>query len=157
MFSIKIHRYDTSVKLVFVSWCLIKVCFPNNLWRKNNLHIWFMRIWSKICHFKNFGIFICPPNGHIFIDLPSTRRRNSAWKLCQDFIDFERSIHVETMTSIRRGNFNIKSTFKIDEISTSFPPGLFYIVSMSNRHNFFTRCFLSIIFEHFLLWEPILN
>ena len=38
------------------------------------------------------------------------------------------------------------STFKIEEISMSFPSGYFYAVSMSNRCNCFTRSFLSIIF-----------
>ena len=57
------------------------------------------------------------PNGHIFVDSPSIRRRNSTWKVCRDFIDFERRIHVEIMTSIRRGNFDVDSTFKIAEIS----------------------------------------
>ena len=61
------------------------------------------------------------------------------------------------MTSIRRGNFDVDSTFKIDEISMSSPRGFFYVVSTSNRRNFFSRCFHSIIFLHFLLWEPILN
>ena len=60
-------------------------------------------------------------------------------------------IQVEIITLIWRGNFNVDSTFKIDKISMSFPRGIFYVVSMSNRLNFFTRCFLSIILEHFLL------
>ena len=30
------------------------------------------------------------PNGHIFVDLPSIRRRNSPWKVRQNYIDFER-------------------------------------------------------------------
>ena len=64
---------------------------------------------------------------------------------------------MEIITSIRRGNFNVDSTFKIDEILLRFPHGFFYVVSMSNRGNCFTRCLLSIIFEHFLLWEPILS
>ena len=45
---------------------------------------------------------------------------------------FERRIHVEIMTSIRRGNFDLDSTFKIDEITLSFPRGYFDIVSTSN-------------------------
>ena len=85
------------------------------------------------------------PNGPIFVDSPSIRRRNSTWKVRQDIIDFERWIHVEIMTSIRRGNFDVDSTFKIDKISMSFPRGFFYVVSTSNRHNFCTRCFYCII------------
>ena len=61
------------------------------------------------------------------------------------------------LTSIWHGYFHVDSTFKIDKISMSFPRGFFYVVSTSNRRNFCTRCFHSIIFYHFLLWEPILN
>ena len=45
----------------------------------------------------------------------------------------------------RRGYFDVDSTFKIDEISMTSPRGFFYVVSMSNRHNFCTRCFHFII------------
>ena len=86
------------------------------------------------------------PNGHIFVDSPSIRRRNSTWKVCENYIDFERQIHVEIMTSIRRGNFDMDSTFKIDVISMSSPRRFFCVASTSNRHNFCTRCFHSIIF-----------
>ena len=47
------------------------------------------------------------PNGHILIDSPSIRRRNSTWKVRRNYIDFERRIHVEIMTSIRRGNVDV--------------------------------------------------
>ena len=86
------------------------------------------------------------PNGHIFIHSPSIRRQNSRWKVRWNYIHFERRIHLEIMTSIRRGYFDVDSTFKIDEISMTSPRGFFYVVSMSNRHNFCTRCFHSIIF-----------
>ena len=77
-------------------------------------------------------------------DSLSIRRRNSTWKVRRDFIDFERWIHVKSMTSIRRGNFNVDSTLKFDEISMRFPRGFFYVVSLSNRRNCFTHCsFLS--------------
>ena len=94
-----------------------------------------------------FLIFILKisPNGHIFVDSPSIRRRNSTWKVCRDFIDFERRIHLEIMTSIRRGNFRVDSTFKIDEISMSSQREFFYVVSTSNWHNFRTHCLHSII------------
>ena len=103
------------------------------------------------------------PNGHIFVDSPSIWRRNSTWKVRGNYIDFERRIHVEIMTSIRRGNFDVDSTFKIDKISMGFPRGFFYVVSTLNRRNFFTCCFHCIIplyhciIVHFLLWEPILS
>ena len=42
--------------------------------------------------------------------------------------------------------FDVDSTFKIDEISMSSPRGFFYVVSASNQRNFCTRCFHSIIF-----------
>ena len=71
-------------------------------------------------------------NGHIFVDSPSIRRQNSTWKVRGNYIDFERRIHVEIMTSIRRGYFDVDSTFKIDEILMSSPRGFFYVVSTSN-------------------------
>ena len=86
------------------------------------------------------------PNEHIFVDLPWIWRRNSTWKVRGNYIDFERQMDVEIMTSIRRGYFDVDSTFKIDEISMSSPRGFFYVVSTSNRRNFCTRCFHSIIF-----------
>ena len=97
------------------------------------------------------------PNGHIFVDSPSIRRRNSTWKVHGNYINFEGWIHVEIMTSIRRGYFDVDSTFKIDKISMSSLGGFFFVVSTLNRRNVCTRCFHSIIFYHFLLWEPILN
>ena len=54
------------------------------------------------------------PIGHIFVDSLSIRRRNAKWKVRRAFIDFERPVHVEIITLIRRGNFNVDSTFKID-------------------------------------------
>ena len=53
----------------------------------------------------------------------------------------KRQIHEEIMTSIRCGNFEVDSTFKICEILMSFPRGLFYVVSTSNRRNFCTLGF----------------
>ena len=97
------------------------------------------------------------PNGHIFVDSPFTRRQNSTWIVCGNNIDFERRIHVEIMSSIRRRYFNVDSTFKIDEILMNSSREFFYVVSTLNRRNFCTRCFHSIIFYHFLLWEPILS
>ena len=97
------------------------------------------------------------PNVHIFVDLPSIRCHNSTRNVRRDFINFKRWIHVEIMTSIQRGNFNLDLAFKIDEISMSFRHGFFYVVSISNRRNCFARCFLSFIFEYFLLWQHILS
>ena len=57
------------------------------------------------------------PNGHIFVDSPSIWRRNSTWKVRGNYIDFERRIHVEIMTSIRRG-FDFQNRRNIDEFST---------------------------------------
>ena len=90
-------------------------------------------------------------------DTKWTHLRNTTWKVRRDFIDFERRIYVEIMTPTRRRNFSVDSAFKMDEISMSFPRGFFYVVSMSNRRNCFTTCFLSIIFENFLLWVTILS
>ena len=86
------------------------------------------------------------PNGHIFVDLPWIWRRNSTWKVRGNYIDFERWMDVEIMTSIRCRYFDVDSTFKIDEISMGPPRGFFYVVSTSNRRNFCTHCFHSIIF-----------
>ena len=91
----------------------------------------------------NFGGYV--PNGHILVDSPSIRRRNSSWKVRRNYIDFERLIHVEIMTSIRCGNFDVDSTFKIHEISMSFPRGFLDVVSTSNWRNFCTDCFHFII------------
>ena len=76
----------------------------------------------------------------------SIQRRNSTWKVFGNYVNFERRIHVEIMTSIRRGYFDKDSTFKIDEMSVSSPRRFFYVVSTLNRRNFCTRCFHSIIF-----------
>ena len=86
---------------------------------------------------------------------------DSTWKFHMEgsgnYIDFERRIHMEVMTSIQRGYFDVDSTFKVDDISMSSPCGFFCVVSTSKRRNFCTCCFHSINFWHFLLWEPILN
>ena len=97
---------------------------------------------SNIVFFFFFSCKTCSnqysPNGHRFVDSPSFQRRNSTWKVRPDFINFETRIHMEIMTSIWRGNFDVDSTFKIDEISMSSPGGFFYVVST-------------------LLWEPVLT
>ena len=80
------------------------------------------------------------PNGHILVDSLSIRRRNPMRKVRRNYVDFERWIQVEIMTSIRRGNFDVDLTFKIEEISMSSPRGFFDIVSTLNQHNFCTRC-----------------
>ena len=115
------------------------------------LHIWWLKGLSKRKWklYSNWNVFDSKPNGHIFVDSPSIRRQNSAWKVPGNYIDFERSIHVEIITSIRCGYFDVDSTFKIDEISMSFPRGFFYVVSTSNRRNFCTRCF------HFLTFSAL--
>ena len=86
---------------------------------------------------------------HLSQFAPSIRRRNSTWKVGRNYIDFDRRIHVEIMTSIRLGYSDVDSTFKIDEISMSSPRGFFYVVSTSNRRNFCTRCF------HFLTFSAL--
>ena len=76
----------------------------------------------------------------------SIQRRNSTWKVLGNYVNFERRIHVEITTSIRRGYFEVDLTFKIDEMSVSSPRIFFYVVSTLNRRNFCTRCFHSINF-----------
>ena len=72
-------------------------------------------------------------NGHILIGSPSIRRQNSTWNVCVNYIDFERQIYLEIMTSIQCGNFDVDSTFRIDKISMSAPSEFLYVASMSNR------------------------
>ena len=109
-------------------------------------HIHVIYYSSQIVHMCELISISGNPNGHIFIDLPRIRRRNSTRKVRGNYIDFERRIHVGIVTLIRRGYFDVDSNFKIDEISMSSPRGFFYVVSTSNRCNFCTRCFHSIIF-----------
>ena len=73
------------------------------------------------------------------------------------FHRFWKAIQVEIITSIQRGNFDVDSTLKIDEISLRSPRGFFCVVLKRNRQNCCTRCFRSFIFYHFLLWKPILS
>ena len=80
---------------------------------------------------STFLVFLL--NGHIFVVSPSIRRRSSTWKVRGNYIDFERRIHVEIMTSSRRGNFDVDSTFKVGEILMTFPRGFFDVVSKLNR------------------------
>ena len=47
------------------------------------------------------------PNGHISVDSPSIKRRNFPWNVRQGFINFERQIHVEIITSIPRETFYV--------------------------------------------------
>ena len=107
---------------------------------------------DEVRSYESFNYYInvaYQPNGYISVDLPSIRRRNSTWKVRENYIDFERRIHVEIMTSIRRGYFDVDSTFKIDKISMSCPCGFFYVVSTSNWRDFCTRCF------HFLTFSAL--
>ena len=89
-----------------------------------------------------FVIIQTHPNGHISIDTPSIRSRNSTWKVRRNYIDFEGRIHVEIITSIRREYFDVDSTFKIEEISIKSPRGFSHVVLTLNRCNFCTYCFI---------------
>ena len=119
-----------------------KMCIQIN-WKPATFLIRKMRVQNKRGAIFQFITLL--PNRHIFIDSPSIRRPNSTGKVCGDFIDFERRIHVEIMTSIRRGSFDLDSTFKLGKISMRFLRGFFYVVSTTNRHSFCTCCFHSII------------
>ena len=85
--------------------------------------VWYYDQFGNLPH--HFVWTIRVPSGHILVDSPSIRRRNSTWKVRRNDINFEGWIHMEIMTSIRRGNFDVDSTFKIDEISMSSPRGFF--------------------------------
>ena len=80
--------------------------------------LWILQLFKN-----NFFYITLLPNGHIFADSPSNWRRKTTWKVRGNYIDFEWRIHMEIMTSIRRGYFNVDSTFKFDEISMSSPRG----------------------------------
>ena len=87
--------------------------------------VWYYDQFGNLPH--HFVWTIRVPSGHILVDSPSIRRRNSTWKVRRNDINFEGRIHMEIMTSIRRGNFDVDSTFKIDEISMSSPRGFFLL------------------------------
>ena len=70
-----------------------------------------------------------------FVEISSIFKGESMWKLWH-------WSNVEISTWIR-----ISKSMKYRWV--------FHIVSMWNRLNCFNHCFLSIIFEHFLLWKPI--
>ena len=82
----------------------------------------------KNLYFSNFyiNIFVLP-KGHIFVDSPSIWRQNSKWNVCQNFINFERRIHMEIMTSIRRGNFDVDSILKSTKYRRVFHVGFFVL------------------------------
>ena len=105
--------------------------------------VWYFDQFGDLPH--HFVWTIPVLNGHILIDSPSIQRRNSMWKVRRNYIDFERPIHIEIMTSIPRGNFDVDSTVKIDEILMSSPHGFFDVVSTWNRRNLCTCCFHCII------------
>ena len=58
----------------------------------------------------------------------SIRRRNDiekyTWRTNQYYVDFESQIHVEISTPNLCNNFNVDLPFKINIISTNFPPGI---------------------------------
>ena len=72
----------------------------------------------------------------------SIRRRNSMWKVRGNYINFERQIHVEIMTSIRRG-FDFQNRRNIDEFSTWIFLCRFDVKSTQLLHSLFP-------FYHFL-------
>ena len=85
--------------------------------------VWYYDQFGNLPHYFVWTIRV--PSEHILVDSPSIRRRNYTWKVRRNDINFEGGIHMEIMTSIRRGNFDVDSTFKIDEISMSSPRGFF--------------------------------
>ena len=124
------------------------------------LKVTWYQLFSKLWTIKRYidnSIWKTLPNGHIFVDSPSIRRRNLRWIVRRNYINFERRINVKIMISIRPENFDMDLTFEIDEISMSSLRGFFHVVPTSNQRNFCTRCFHCIILLHFLLWEPILS
>ena len=107
---------------------------PHSPWRKltymNRNWAGKLQITIQWTHLRRFAI-----------DSTSKFRVESSLK----FHRFWKTNHVEIMTSIQHRNFDVDSTFKIDETSMSSPRGFSYVVSTSNWCNFCTRCFHSII------------
>ena len=89
-------------------------------------------------------------NGNIFVDSPSIRSRNPTWKVLRDFIDFEKQIHVEIMTSIQR-DFDVVSTFK----STKYPWVLRLDLSMSFWGRIDVTAVSLFPFYHFLTFSAL--
>ena len=134
------HKISWEVSFVFPALFLIRaLIFVASTLVCDGVWVCLFSLFRKVSSVESF------PNGQIFDDSPSIRGRNSTWKVRGNYIDFERQIHVEVMTSIRRVHFDLDSTFKIDEMSMSSPREFFFIVSTLNRCNFCTRCFHSII------------
>ena len=128
-----VFRREKNTKLIKSSYTyyFMEKIIKLKIWNVNSNMVFSIVLCKKTVFFS-FKKKVLWCNGHILVDSPSIRRRNSAWKVRRNYIDFERWIHVEIMTSIRRGNFDVDSTFKIDEISMSSPCGVFDVVSTSN-------------------------
>ena len=96
-------------------------------------------------------------NGHIFIDSPMIRRQNSTGnvRVRGNYSDLKGE---STWKLWHRFNVQISKWFRLSKSTKyrmSSPHEFFYFVSTWNWCNFSTRCFHSIISEHFQLWEPI--
>ena len=116
------HKICWEVSFVFPALFLIRtLIFVASTLVCDRAWVCLFSLFRKVSSVESF------PNGHIFVDSPSIRGRNSTWKVCGNYIDFERQINVEVMTSIRRVHFDVDSTFKIDEMSMSSPREFFFI------------------------------
>ena len=124
--------------------CKSMLCFWKTILKKLSKSINYQKVRDH-CYYNGKIKAREIPNGHIFLNSSSSWRTNSTWKVRGSYIESERRIYVGIMTSIRWGNFDVDSVFKIDKISMSSSRGFFYVVSTSNRRNFCTRCFHCII------------
>ena len=88
-----------------------------------NTSTWICSEWYQWTHLCRFAI-----------DSMSKFHLESSWK----FHWFWKANSRGIMTSIPRGNFDVGSAFKIEEISMSSPRGFLYAVSTSNWRNFWT-------------------
>ena len=136
--------YKTFLRNKNKSKTIIHASFLHNFWINIFLLLYSVN-WPNLTAWLSLVLELLP-NRHIFVDSTPVRRRISTWKVHGNYFDSERSIHMESMTLIRGGYFDIDSTFKIDEILMSSPREFFYVILMSNRRNFCAPCFHSIIF-----------
>ena len=122
-------------------------------WRSLSQHcippvgVWeagFLGKWSKILSsFPSYYMF----TSQVAIDISSS--------ICHQFdveipggkfVEITFILNGESTRKFDSHQFDVDSTFKIDEISMTSPRGFLYVVSTSNQRNFCTRYFHSIIF-----------
>ena len=129
---------------------------PSNAWQELNQNDFYLFGQKKVASFSNY---LLPTHKKNHTYLTDSQDFRSQWIHLRRFvIDSMSKFHVESSSKFHRfwkanslGNYVIDrfdveiSTFKIDEISMSFPRRFFYVVLMLNRRNFCIGCCHSII------------